>query len=185
MTFNSRKSTFLWVFITTHHSFCFPNVFWRGRGGGGGLQTPKTPPGSAPVYCPASPQTKSKSMKKHRARTTISTSREQTAITYNSLDALQQNRFFELFLRGRIRWYPVFNRWPLPSPRTRCVKKWTDFFQISNYLPNVLISMRVSMLYTEKICIALLCSVFADPVTIYLIHCMNHVKPAPGKMYAN
>ena len=39
MAFNSRKSTFLCVFITTHHSFCFPNVLWRW-----GLQTPKTPP---------------------------------------------------------------------------------------------------------------------------------------------
>jgi len=44
MTLNSRKSTFLCVIIATHHSFCFPNVLWRGD-----LQTPKTPPGSAPA----------------------------------------------------------------------------------------------------------------------------------------
>ena len=47
MTCNSRKSTFLCVFITTHHSFCLPNVFWRG----GGSPDPKDPPpGSALVY---------------------------------------------------------------------------------------------------------------------------------------
>ena len=45
MTFNSRKSTFLCVFITTQHSFCFPKVF----GGGGGVSRPqRPPPGSAP-----------------------------------------------------------------------------------------------------------------------------------------
>ena len=39
-------------------------------------------------------QAKSKSMKKHLSRTTASTSREQTAITYNSLGALQPNKDF-------------------------------------------------------------------------------------------
>jgi len=36
---------------------------------------------------------------------------------------------FELLLLGRIRWYPGFNRWALPSPRTRRVKKLMEFFQ--------------------------------------------------------
>ena len=44
MTFNSRKSTFLCVFIATHHSFCFPNVFWRGVS-----RPQRPPPGSAPA----------------------------------------------------------------------------------------------------------------------------------------
>ena len=93
-------------------------------------------------YRPASPQTKSKSMKKHWSRTTVSTSREQTAITYNSLGALQPNKDFRALLA---RLYPVFNRWPLPSPRTRWVKKWTDFFQNTQ-----LFTQCISMLYTEK-----------------------------------
>ena len=88
--------------------------------------------------------TKSKSMKKHRSRTTVSTSREQMAITYNSLGALQP-KIFELPLLGQIWWYPVFNRWPLPSPRTRRVKKWTDFFQNTQ-----LFIQCISMVYTEK-----------------------------------
>jgi len=45
-------------------------------------------------YSPASPQTKSKSMKKHRLWTTVSMSREQMAITYNSLGAQQPNKDF-------------------------------------------------------------------------------------------
>ena len=111
-------------------------------------------------YCPASPQTKSKSMKKHRSRTTVSTSREQTAITYNSLGALQPNKDFRALLAWANTMIPRFYRWPLPSPRTRRVKKWTDFF--SNYA--IIYPMCFNALYW-KICIALLCSVFADPVT--------------------
>ena len=50
--------------------------------------------GKYSFYYPASPQTKLKSMKKHRSRTTAPTSREQTAITYNFLGALQPNKDF-------------------------------------------------------------------------------------------
>ena len=44
MAFNSRKSTFLCVFITTHHSFCLPNVLWKG-----GSPDPKDPPLDPPL----------------------------------------------------------------------------------------------------------------------------------------
>ena len=37
-------------------------------------------------------------------------------------------KIFELFLLGQIRQYPGFNRWPLPSSKTRCGKKLTEFF---------------------------------------------------------
>jgi len=70
-----------------------------------------------------------KSMKKHWLRTTASTSREQTAITYNSLGSLQPNKDFRAPLAWVNTMIPRFNRWPLPSPRTRQVKKLTDFFQ--------------------------------------------------------
>jgi len=84
--------------------------------------------------------TKSKSMKKHQSRTTALTSREQTTITYHNLQFLgcTATKSFELLLLGQIRWYPGFNHWPLPSLRTRRVKKLMDFFQKKcNYLPNV------------------------------------------------
>ena len=45
MTFNSRKSTFLCVFIATHHSFCFLDVLWKG----GGSPDPKDPPLDPPL----------------------------------------------------------------------------------------------------------------------------------------
>ena len=45
MTLNSRKSTFLCVFIATHHSFCFPNVLWRG------VSRPQRPPLDPPLHC--------------------------------------------------------------------------------------------------------------------------------------
>ena len=99
--------------------------------------------------------TKSKSMKKYRSRTTASTSREQTTITYNSLCTA---KIFEL---GQIRWYPGFNCWLLSSPRPRRVKKWTIFFQNTQLFTQL---MYFNALYW-KICIALLCLVFADPVT--------------------
>ena len=96
--------------------------------------------------CPASPQTKSKSIKKHRLRTTVSMSGEQMAITKLTIRWVHcnQTKIFELFLLGRIRWYPGFNRWPLPLLRTRWVKKWTDFFKIRNYLATH------AMYFTEK-----------------------------------
>ena len=79
------------------------------------------------LYSFASPQTKPKSIKKHQSRATASTLREQMAITYNSFGALQLNKIFELLLLGQIRWYPGFNRCPLPSPRTRHVKSLRIF----------------------------------------------------------
>ena len=42
-------------------------------------------------------------------------------------------------------WYPGFNHLPLPSSRTRCVNKLTDFFQNTQ-----LFTQCISMLYTEK-----------------------------------
>ena len=71
-----------------------------------------------------------------------------------------QTKIFELLLLGQIRWYPSFNCWPLPSLRTRRVKKLTDFF--SKYA--IIYPVYFNALYW-KICITLLCSVFADPVT--------------------
>jgi len=98
--------------------------------------------GSYSICSLSSPQTKSKSMKKHRSRTTASTSHEFAAITYNSFGPLQSNNNFELLLLGRIIWYSGFNRWPLPSPRTMRVK---NFFQNMQ-----LFTQCISMLYTEK-----------------------------------
>jgi len=49
----------------------------------------------------------------------------------------KQTMIFELFWLGQIRWYIGFNRWPLPSPRTRCVIKLQIFFKVCNYLPNL------------------------------------------------
>ena len=109
-------------------------------------------------YCPASPQTKSKSMKKHRSRMTASTSREQMAITYNSLSALQPNKDFRPPFAWANTMIPRFNHWPLPSPRTRRVKKLTDSFKKCNF------TQCVSMLYTENL-YCTICSVFADPIT--------------------
>ena len=88
-------------------------------------------------YSLSSPQTKLKSMKKHRAWTTALTSCELTAIIYNFLGPLQSNRDFRAPLAWAIRWYPGFNHWPLPSSRTRRVKNLMDFFKMRSYLPNV------------------------------------------------
>jgi len=74
---------------------------------------------SYPFYCPTSPQTKSKSMKKRQSQATTLTSCEQTALTYNSFDALQPNKDFQAPLAWANMMIPVFNRWPLSSPRTR------------------------------------------------------------------
>ena len=95
-------------------------------------------------YSLASPQTKSNSMKKYRSQMTDLMSHEQMAITYNSLGALPPNK---LLLLGRIRWYPGFNRWPLPLLRTRRVKKLMDFFKIRNYLCNVFQCFTLKNLY--------------------------------------
>jgi len=46
-------------------------------------------------YSTALPQTKLKSMKKHRSQTTTSMSCELTAITYNFFGALQSNKNFQ------------------------------------------------------------------------------------------
>ena len=87
------------------------------------------------LILPSSPQTKSKTIKKHRLQTTALTSRELTAITYNSFGTLQSNKDFlsSSCLGNKMK--PGFNCWPLPSPRTRHVRKLTDFFKIC--LPNV------------------------------------------------
>ena len=47
----------------------------------------------------------------------------------------------KIFKLGQIKWYPSFNHWPLPSPRTSRVKKLMDFFQNTQC---------ISMFYTEK-----------------------------------
>ena len=68
---------------------------------------------------------------------------------------------FELLLLGRIEWYPVFNRWPLPSLRTRRVKNLTQNTQL---LPNVFQCFILKILI-----IVVLYSVFADLVTYCLL----------------
>jgi len=73
-----------------------------------------------------------------------------------------KHRFLTSSLLRQIRWYPDLNRWPLPLPRTRRVKKLTDFF--SKYA--IIYPVCFNAIYW-KICIALLCSVFANPVTDY------------------
>ena len=51
-------------------------------------------------------------------------------ITYNFGVHCNQIKIFELFLLGKIKWYPGFNYWLLPSPRTRHVKKSQIFSQL-------------------------------------------------------
>jgi len=70
--------------------------------------------------------------------------------------------FFELFLLWWIRWYPGFNHWSLPSSRTNACKEANGFFFLSKFA--IIYPAYLNVLYS-KICIALLCSVFADPVT--------------------
>ena len=113
------------------------------------------------LLLPCIHKTTLKSMKKHWLWATASTSRELTAITYNSLMYCNQAKIFNLLLLRKIRWYPGFNRWFLPSPRTKGVKKLRFFF--SKYA--IVYPMYFNALY-RKICIALLCPVFADVVTI-------------------
>ena len=112
-------------------------------------------------YCPASPQTKSKSMKKHRSRTTVSTSREQTAITHNSLGALQPNKD----VRAPLAWAnTMISRFSPLAPsftKNKAGKEVNRFF--SRYA--IIYPICFNPLHW-KICVALLCLVFADPVTI-------------------
>ena len=54
---------------------------------------------------------------------------ELMAITYYSGVHCNQTKIFELLL-GKIKWYPGFNHWFLPSPRTRHVKKLQIFSQL-------------------------------------------------------
>ena len=56
-----------------------------------------------------------------------------------------QARIFELLLLGQIRWYPGFSRWSISFTKNKTCKEVDRFYW--------------------KICIALLCSVFADLVT--------------------
>ena len=113
---------------------------------------------SYPLYFFASPQTESKSMKRHQLRAAALMSHEQTTITYDSFGALQ-TKIFELLLREQIKWYPGFNHWPFPSPRAELIKKLTDFFCRLRKICSLLIKA----LYW-KIYIVLSCLVFADPV---------------------
>jgi len=112
-------------------------------------------------YYPASPKTKSKSMKKHRLRMTASTSREQMTII--PWVHCNQRKNFELLLLGQIRWYPGFNQWLLPTLRTRLV----IFIQKMQLF---VFQCFIQCSYW-KICIALLCLVFTDPVTYW--YCVN------------
>ena len=91
-------------------------------------------------------------MKKHRLWTTVSTSHELTAITYNSYWCTVIKDFWALLL-GWIRWYPGFNCWSLPSPKIRHVQKLRIFFECAIVYP---------LYFNWKICIVLLCLVFAD-----------------------
>ena len=99
-------------------------------------------------YSFASSQTKSKPMRKHRSQATTLMPCEQMAIPLVHYD---QTKIFELLLLGWIRWYPGFNRWPFPSPRTRHVKKLTDFFQSTQ-----LFTQCISMLYIENLYYAIM-----------------------------
>ena len=108
-------------------------------------------------YSPASPQTRSKFIKKHWSWVTASTSREQTAKSYNSFGALQSNRFSS---SGECDYTQVLTVGPSFTKNKMC-KEVNRFFSSPKYA----ITQCISMLYTEKICIALLCSVFTDPVT--------------------
>ena len=101
------------------------------------------------------PQTKSKSMKKHLS----------WATAYNSFYIMRcnQTKIFELLLLGQIKWCPIFNHWPLPSPRIRRVKKVNDF---SKYA--IIYSMYFNALYW-KICIALLLYVWFSQIRSNLI----------------
>jgi len=69
-------------------------------------------------------------------------SHDQTTITYNSL---QPNKDFRAPLAWANKMIPRFNCRPLPSLKTRRIKKLTDFFQNTQ-----LFTQCVSMLYTEK-----------------------------------
>jgi len=101
---------------------------------------------SCSIYSPSSPQTKSKSMKKHLSRTTASMSHKLMAITCNSSGALQSNKDFQLLLLGQIRWYPAFKYWPLSSsPKNKARKEANGFFQNTK-----LFTRCISMHYAEK-----------------------------------
>ena len=119
-------------------------------------------------YSPASSQKELKSMKKYRWWVTALMSLEQTAITYNSFGVLQSNKDFQAPLLGQIRWYQGFNCWQLPLPRTRRVKSLRIFF--SKYA--IIYPMYFNALYW-KICITLLCPVFAGPVTIDQVYLLK------------
>jgi len=110
-------------------------------------------------YCPASHQTKSKSMKKHRSRATALVSHS-NGHNLQFLWCTAIKDFLALVWVNKM--IPRFNCWSLPSPRVRRLKKFTDFFKIHNYLPNVFQFFILKNLY----CAIMFGSVFLDVVTL-------------------
>ena len=67
-------------------------------------------------------------MKKHQSRTTVSTSREQTAITYNSFGALKPNKDFRALLAWANMMIPSFQLLASSFTENKAGKEVNGFF---------------------------------------------------------